>query len=285
MIILYEYLKKNKLPDDFPLNDKSAWLLYPNFRLIYNKLILSDIQELSNNPIPIIPLEFPVIIKPIINLDGMSKGFHKIDNEEDYIDICKNNILAGSFYQKYLTGTNYNYDIIFKNGKIIDYFCMISHPDKEGMFKYHELELDSKINQNFVFLLEDLLQNYTGFVNIEVIGDYIIEGHLRLNGDLFIYSLDDFYKLVNFSVTKEYQKIKLDKKIYFIPLFLKDKNINFKSIEYLLKEDFVIDYKFDNINSMNQNITYKRFLYFRSYNKKKSLELQNKIYKELDIKL
>ena len=137
MIIPKEYLQ-NENKYIFPINDNSAWLTFPDFRIIYNKLFLSEIQNLDSNPIPIIPRKFPVVIKPIINLSGMSKGYQKINSEEEYIKITVENNFAGYFYQPYFEGNQYNYDIIIKDGKILDYFCVESHPLDDGMFDYHE---------------------------------------------------------------------------------------------------------------------------------------------------
>jgi len=268
------YLKNKNKDRLFSLTDQQAWLRNPNHKIIYNKLWLSEIQNLPANPTPIIPYQFPVIIKPIINLDGMSKGFVKINNKSDYL---KYSDLPGYFYQTYLDGLQYNYDIIMKNGCIIDSFCLESMPLKEGMFKYHKY-IEKIIPDNIKILLESFLDDYTGFLNIEVINKYIIEAHLRLNGDFFIYKESDFDKLILFTETNKYKKLITNKYISFFPLFLKNKKIDFKSIEYLLKDKIVENYKFDNINSTSQNEMNKRFLYFTTYDHNKGLELQKNIY-------
>ncbi len=282
MIIPNEYLKiDNKYI--FPINDNTAWLTFPDFRIIYNKLFLSEIQNLESNPIPIIPNKFPIVIKPIINLSGMSKGFYKINNEKEYDNIVKSNNLAGYFYQPYFSGQQFNYDIIIKDGKILDYFCVISHPLENGMFDYHEFLPDNKkISMKNIRIIEDLLDSYTGFINVEIIDDYIIEAHLRINGDIFIYNKENINKLINFYITKEYNKIIIPEKIYFVPFFTDKINIDFTKIEYLLKEDYILDYKFDNINSICQSKN-KRFLYLTTNNLIKVKNLRKKIYSILYI--
>uniref|UniRef100_A0A6C0J8F7 ATP-grasp domain-containing protein n=1 Tax=viral metagenome TaxID=1070528 RepID=A0A6C0J8F7_9ZZZZ len=279
MLEPHNYLKKQNKEKLFPLNDQEAWLRNPIHKIIYNKLWLSEIQNLPANPTPIIPSEFPVIVKPIINLDGMSKGFLKVNNKREYNKISD---LPGYFYQTYLNGLQYNYDIIMKNGRIIDSFCLESMPLNMGMFKYHK-HIEKEIPANIKILLESFLDDYTGFLNIEVIDKYIIEAHLRLNGDFFIYKESDLDKLILFIETNKYKKLNIKKNISFFPLFLKDKNVDFKSIEYLLKDTIVENYKFDDIYSTSQNEINKRFLYFTCYNYNKGLELQNKIYSILYI--
>ena len=284
MIISEKLLKIND-KYIFPINDISAYLTFDDYQIIYNKLFLSQIQNLDSNPIPIVPLKFPVVIKPIINLNGMSKGFYKINSEEEYNKLCLNKNLAGYFYQSYLSGTQYNYDIIIRNGKILDYFCTISYPLEDGMFDYHEYIPKKKskpISKKNIKILEDLLEDYSGFINVEIIDDFIIEAHLRLNGDMFIFSDTDCLKLVNFYLTNVYDKINIFDSIYFIPFFTNDIKIDFKKIEYLLKEDYILKYKFDNVFSINQSEN-KRFLYFTTNDLEKSLELRKKIYNLLYI--
>jgi hypothetical protein len=268
----------------FPVNDKQAYLKYPDEKIIYNKLLLSDIQNLNCNPIPIIPSIFPIIIKPIINLDGMSKGFKKIDNKEEYIKYNYENNLAGYFYQKYLPGVQLNFDIIFRNGKIIDYFCLKSYPLTNGMFKYHEFFKDGILSKKNIEILESILYNYTGFCNIEVIDDYMIEAHLRLNCDMFIYNENDLTKLVHFYKTSEYDKIIIPEKIYFVPFFFKGGYLDKFIIENYLNDykKFIIDFKFNDINSTSQSID-KRFLCITTNNLDKILELKNIIYKKFNI--
>ena len=159
---------ENKYPN-IPTNDKEAYMMFENYNDLYNKLLLSQLQNLDAAPVGIIPIEFPVIIKPIINLYGMSNGLKKINN----IDEFRKEYNYGMFWQKYLDGTQYNIDINMKNGKIIQYFCVISEPDKEGMFKYHYYKKNYTLSDKNYNFIQKLLYNYTGFVNVEIINDYI----------------------------------------------------------------------------------------------------------------
>ena len=89
-------------------------------------------------------------------------------------------------------------------------------------------------------------------MNIEVINDVIIEGHLRLNGDCYIYD-DDFFlnldKLVN---NKKFKfKSYLDE-FYLFPYFVTNNFnlniINKKEIEEILMKNNVYNIRWDNIN-------------------------------------
>ena len=98
------------------------------------------------------------------------------------------------------------------------------------MFDYHEYIQKKKskpISKKNIKILEDLLEDYSGFINVEIIDDFIIEAHLRLNGDMFIFSDTDCLKLVNFYLTNVYDKINIFCLIedffyiacYFLPIF------------------------------------------------------------------
>ena len=71
--------------DDYcPKNDEDAWLLYPEFNFVYNKMFICKFQDLIYAPMPILPDKYPVIIKPIINLMGMGINSIKVDNDDEF---------------------------------------------------------------------------------------------------------------------------------------------------------------------------------------------------------
>jgi hypothetical protein len=250
---------RDKYPN-IPLNDREAYQSYFNNNDVYNKLLLSQMQNLDCAPVGIIPIEFPIIIKPIINLYGMSNGFKFIKNLEEY----KNNNSIGMFWQKYLDGIQYNLDINMLNGKIIQYFCIISEPDKNGMFKYHYYKKNYILPDKIKIFIEDILDTYTGFVNIEVINNYIIEMHLRLNLDLFLYTKDNIDSMI------KKEKIDIQDK-YFFPIFIKkESKINIKNF----LDSLNIEYDFDGMFCNN----YIRYCYFICDNLIEGKNLQKKIY-------
>lgn len=257
------YIKK-KYPN-IPINDFHAYQYYYNYNDVYNKLLLSQLQGIDCSPVGIIPINFPVVIKPIINLYGMSNNFFKINNLEEY----NKDKYIGMFWQEYFDGTQYNLDLNIINGKIIQYFCVISIPDENGRFKYHYYEKEYILNNNIIKFIEKILEDYSGFVNIEVINNKIIEMHLRLNGDLFLYSNDDIDKMINGDIIK----IKSNS---FFPIFIEDFIFNKIDIGLFKKylDSLNIDYDLDNISSNK----YTRICYFRHNDIKKGIFIQNKIY-------
>jgi len=271
MISLNEWLIKKKCINLFPTNDIASWIKYTEYNFIYDKLSLAQLQNLDCAPLPIIPAIFPVIVKPIINLYGMSRGFKKINNYEEFILIKDN----GYFWEKYLDGDQYNYDIVIENGKIIDSFCYHSVPLNEGTFLYHQY-IEKKIPPNIVNLIENLMENYTGFMNIELIDGYIIEAHLRLNGDFFIFNETMVDNFINFIKNGLYtfQDIK---PMTFFPIFIKNISTDYTPVFNILNK-WNINYKIDNIYSETQGDIYKRLLYFICTDHKLGLSIQKEIY-------
>ena len=173
------------------------------------------------------------------------------------------------FWQKYLDGIQYNVDINMKNGEIFQYFCVESEPDELGMFKYHKYIDTYELPEKVITFLQNIMFDYSGFLNIEVIDEYIIEMHLRLNGDLFLYSEQNLDDMIN------YKKIKVNSTCFF-PIFVKnnfDDNDKIKKITNYIDE-VNLDYDYDGTICNN----FKRLLYFRHSDFKKSIVYQNKIY-------
>ena len=177
---------------NLPCTDYEAYSMFPDFNFVYNRLWLSTIQGLSSNPVGIYPKKYPVIIKPIINLFGMSKDFFVIKNKNEYMKCEK----YPHFTQPYLSGNQYNIDLIIVKGKIIFYNTLISkpHPYIPGAFLSHK-PIKCKIPRIILIFIRKYLYNYTGCFNAEIINDFIIECHLRLNGDNFWYTESFFKKL------------------------------------------------------------------------------------------
>ncbi len=279
---LRKYLDIKNKQNLIPINDVEAWIKYPGYNFIYDKLRLAEIQSYNCAPIPIIPIKYPVIIKPIMNLYGMSKGFRKVDSEKEYLSLLKNNNYAGYFWETYLEGLQYNIDIVMKNGSIIKYYGVESYPLENGIFKYHKFLPNYTLNKNIICLLEQLMDDYTGFLNIEIIKyndiDYIIEGHLRLNGDFFLFEDHVIDNFIDFIETGNF-KDDIIKPITFFPIFITDTTKDYNYIGDYLEEnkEHICEYKKDDIFSPAQGDYYKRCYYFTCYDFKKGLDIQEKI--------
>ena len=277
------YLKSKNINETIPCNDCSAWIKFSEHNFIYDKLRLAEIQNLDCSPIPIIPVDYPVIIKPIMNLYGMSRGFYKVNSREAYDKLSNQVNLSGYFWEKYLKGLQYNIDLVIKDGIVIKYYALESYPCEEATFKYHKYVSDYKLGENIIELIEQLLESYTGFLNIEIINNYIIEAHLRLNGDSFLFNDKHYENFVRFIETNVFIDEPI-KPITFFPIFINknNKNYDINLIEQYLKNNLDIDdYCMDDIDCSCQGDIYKRCCYFTCYDFLKGIDIQNIIKKSI----
>ena len=257
--------------------DINAWSKHKVHRKIYNKLWLIEEQGINCAPIGVFPKKYPIVIKPIINLYGMSRGYKKIENKEEYL-LNQND---GFFWMPFLDGKNYTVDIILDKGKIISYYCLESKPQSLGTFEYHVYRPNYELSPKIKNLIEKNFKGYSGPMNIEIINDIIIEGHLRLNGDLYIYD-KNFIKNLSYLIDNKKYELKVKKeKFYLIPYFV-DSNFNLnvmnkKEIEEILKDNNVFNIRWDNIKSLYQRKYLTRLLMF----KVDKLSVGNQIKKDI----
>lgn len=175
--------------------DIDAWKHNTSHRWIYIKSNLCDIQSVKWYPCPVEPQDndFPVIIRPLINLTGMGSEVVIANDIDEYRDMCCYGYFATSFLQG--THTSHDFDVI--NGEIETETIFQGHKNEEtseypGTFSYWELisvNSEPNITSNIKALL-DRLKTYTGPLNIECIGNVIIEAHLRRGDNDIIESIE-----------------------------------------------------------------------------------------------
>jgi hypothetical protein len=277
---LYSILK---CPQDLeiPLNDLDAWKKYPYYRWVYNRLEISEFQNVLNAPLPIKPEKYPVIIKPIINLYGMGLNIQKIDNENQFDDIWYNN----NFWMEYFEGEHYSYDLIILNGEIQYHICFhgIKNDEYDGCFCYW-VSIKTEIPKIINKLVNEKMSGYTGCMNIEMIGNHIIECHLRM-GDIDIFPTHDILN----GIIATYQNQKYDwdkinvKEVYFIPLWIEGKYTEKlrkflkKKIEQKLGENkYIHEYGIDETTLCGPSKC-KRILHFTCSDKNYGFSILNSI--------
>lgn len=161
-----------------------------NHKRVYDRFYLSQLQGLQCGPLGTLPDHWPIALKPIINLFGMSRGFRVILCEEEYSELINNdNMMAGVFWMPYLEGKHVTLDALVYNGQIMFAYVLESRSNEEypGIFLCHELQKCTIIPDAVYKLVERCLKGYTGPINVEVIGEYVIEMHLRWNGDNYMW--------------------------------------------------------------------------------------------------
>ena len=169
---------KNSIID----NDITCWSMFPKHHNIYNKLWLSEIQGVPCGPMGVQPGAYPVIMKPIINLFGMSRGFKVIYNSEEYNSIVKDSF----FWMPLLIGDHYCIDLVIQNGQIVFYTALQSFSYNDGSFNYHRFIPTFNLDKSVKKLVEDVLSGYTGLANIEIISNIIIDFHLQTKWRLLL---------------------------------------------------------------------------------------------------
>tara|TARA_B100000902_G_C27309511_1_gene917531 strand:- start:2305 stop:3153 length:849 start_codon:yes stop_codon:yes gene_type:complete len=275
---LTQIIKDNNLSDKIIINDSQAWINYPNYQFIYNKLWIAQSQFINCAPMNVYPEKYPVFFKPIINLIGMSRGVKKINNKNEYDKYLKD----GFFWEEFLEGNQYCIDLVLKNGNILFYSCLLSKAGDNGSFLYHESIPNYQLPDHIRYWINNFLSDYTGCLNIEVINGIIIEAHLRLNGDFHLYDVEFVKLLSNLyeNINVNFNKLEI-KKIFLIPIFV-NKNYKIKSKEsyYEILDKFKISHIFFNeILSLYQSEYLSRLMIFSCENLQDGLNAKKEILK------
>ena len=207
----------------------------------------------------------------------MSRGFKIIKNKEEY----EINMKDGFFWMTYFPGKQINLDLIILDGDIKFFSALQSHDNQDGTFKYHESITNYQISNKIIKWIKKHMKKYTGCLNLEIIDDRIIEAHLRLNGDFYLYDLQFVKELDNLYEKNQWNLNYKIKKIFLIPIFVNSNldisKIDFKSIIKILKDYNVKSLRIDNINSKYQKKNKSRLFMYDITNLKKGLQLKEKI--------
>lgn len=275
---LYKLLKCEV---DIPINDLDAWMMYPNHRWVYNKVMLCEYQNIDHAPMPIKPKKYPVILKPIINLYGMGLNIKKINNEKDFNDSWYSN----NFWMEFLEGEHLSWDMIILKGKIVYHTCFIGHNDDTvlGKFDYWE-SVDRNIIPIIKRLIEEHFETYSGCLNVETINNKMIECHLRM-GDIDIFPTLDILKgIIATYKNKEYKWDIKCGKIYFYPIWTQSKEddeYKFAKkyiVPLLMKNKYIHDFYIDSATLSSPSDKYRRLMWFTCSYKDYADQLRSSIY-------
>ena len=155
------------------VSDSDVWGQCPTEWLwIYDKLIVAKKQGLVTGPAGVpVPTAGEYIVRPITNIRMMSRGATQMWLTPDDTD-C---VLDGYFWVEKLKGRHLS----------VDYRWGVQHLAVEGFRSNHRLDRFSMWQKvpdvvEYPTILQGLNVEW---VNIEMIGDAIIEIHLRYNDD------------------------------------------------------------------------------------------------------
>ena len=186
---------------DVGVNDANTWRLNANHRHVYNKLHVALSQGLVAAPSGVSPVDMGLtpeqacFVKPITNLGGMSLNSfattaQAVENATiNSADNNAQNCAAGSFWCEFLDGQQTSTDILILNGeaKWFGHTLAASVKNKNRPV-YWQLGADCSALEPLIetFINRELV-GYTGLCNMEMIGDSIIEVHLRGSNAFFDY--------------------------------------------------------------------------------------------------
>lgn len=161
-----------------PVGDATAWSMFPGHNRVYDKMWLCGVQGIPHAPLPIPPPKFPVFVKPITNLLGMSIGSFRADGPDDLAQYR-----AGHFWMELLTGPHISTDVAVAQGRAMWSAQTRGQPIDNGRFSHWERLAagDPALDALLGGWVGEHLKGYSGILNFETIGGRIIECHLRMS--------------------------------------------------------------------------------------------------------
>ncbi len=159
------------------MEDFQAWQQFPQLRQWFNKLYVAETFGYRCGPGGVPPtVSGYYCVRPIYNLDGMSVGARK-----QWIEAGdRTGVEPGYFWCEWFDGeqysTTYSHDGMFSYNQKS---CFKAERDVDRLFRFKRWTRES-INMPMPFRLEDeLMFSQVGEVNVETIGDKVIEVHFR----------------------------------------------------------------------------------------------------------
>ncbi len=162
-----------------PTEDGDSYRLFPEYRWIYNKMMIADSQGLANGPHGLEPESFPVFSKPIYNMRGMGAGSRVLRTEKEY----QYNQRPGHMWMSLLDGEHVSSDVAVVKGEAKWWRHVVGKAIGDGMFDYWTVlgAARPEIEDYCGAWLRRHMAGYTGMVNFETIDARIIEAHLRFS--------------------------------------------------------------------------------------------------------
>ena len=184
---------------DIPVDEASAWALFPAHRHIHNKLWICESQSVPHAPHGVEPAKFPIFSKPIFNLRGMGTGGRIIRSKRAYWAA----VTPGHMWMPLFTGPHVSTDAAVLRGEVEWWRHTTGKPASQGTFDHWTVhaEHDAVLERYLGAWIRRYLADFTGVINFETIGGKIIECHLRmaeqwldLNGEDWLKAVVDLYR-------------------------------------------------------------------------------------------
>lgn len=153
-------------------SDDQKWIdCRPEDLWVFDKLILSRKLGYKCGPVGVsVPEPSHYIIRPITNTLGMGRDVHKlwINDDTSFLPL-------GHFWCEYFTGEHLSVDFYRKEPKLI----VKGIRDSDSYYKWRRWEVVER-KVEFPSVLNDIDSDW---INVEFIGNKVIEVHLRRNPD------------------------------------------------------------------------------------------------------
>jgi hypothetical protein len=177
----WQYFEHQPCPDDLviPIDDATAWQIFPAHRWVYNKLAICESQAVPHGPHGTEPPSFPVFSKPIFNMKGMGIGSRVIASRDDY----EASIEAGHMWMPVFRGAHVSTDVAVARGKPRWWRHTTGKPGPRGTFDFWTVHAGRRpaLERRLGAWIVKRLAGFSGIVNFETIGGRIIECHLRMS--------------------------------------------------------------------------------------------------------
>lgn len=198
-----------------PTNDHFAYEHYKKFRFLYDKYFIAKSQGVLCGKYPKLPLKFPVIVRPKINLMGMGKNAYFANNSGEIKRYNKED-----FWVEKFKGEHFSVDVFFNQHGILGIIAFKGISGPGFTFKLWEYIKNYSLSERIIKWIYTYLKGFSGVFNLEIIGNKIIECHLRM-GDLNFFQNKNLINKVIECHLNQFVIIGELKKIYLIPIFVK----------------------------------------------------------------
>lgn len=215
-------------------NDIDAYTKFRHLRHIYNKKWVTESQGNKCGFMNDIPESFPVFIKPYINLRGGNLDCYVIQNIDEFKEYSHRNDM---FWTPLYDGNESSTDFLVHNGNILFQLSYeIEKLEDRILGMMTKISLDNMCPQQIQNWIQIHLSDYSGPVNIQYIGNNIIEVGLRFDsrGNFIQWTnnktiIERINKFIDTGIWKSMSK----QELFFTPRYICGCYKNYPVIYYL----------------------------------------------------
>lgn len=200
-----KYLTKLKDRDILAWSDAEAVYKYPKWKWIYDKYELHRYLQMvpTWNLWDEFPKEYPIFVKPRININGLGFGSGKVNS---LFEIFDRGLCGTHIGQPILSGDHVSTDIVFDGEILVDYFSFYCRYNSRGNLVLFE----STNTPPKPALIKKLSKIGEGrrVMNVETIGNKPLEVHLRPSVQFYDISGGLLEQMPNFIQTGAWRPVR-----------------------------------------------------------------------------